>query len=55
MVWWRKWYDEENNKTVSEDIDFGYKKQSPDDLVNFFLSSLKNEKWVSNYAHCLPK
>jgi hypothetical protein len=51
----RKWYDTENKKTISEDIDFVYKKQSPNDLVNFFLSSLMNEKWVLNYAHCLPK
>lgn len=40
----RKWYDEENKKIVSEDINFNYKKQSPDDLVNFFLNSLKAEK-----------
>jgi len=51
----RKWYDEETKKTVSEDMNFNYKKQSPDDLINFFLSSLNHEKWVSNYAHCLHK
>lgn len=51
----RKWYNEEEKKVVSEDINFGYKKQSPDDLINFFLNSLMNERWVSSYAHCLAK
>ena len=51
----RKWYNPKNKKIISKDIDFGYKRQSPDDFINFFQSFLKDEKWVSNYAHCLPK
>lgn len=51
----RKWYNEDSKKIISEDMLFWYKKQSCDDLVNFFLSSLKIEKWILNYAHCLHK
>ena len=40
----RKWYDEEGKKTVSEELNVEYKKQSPDDLIFFFKNYLKAEK-----------
>lgn len=43
----RKWYCEEENKTISEDLNVNYKStHAPEDLLFFFNHSLNDEKWV---------
>jgi hypothetical protein len=40
----RKWYSSTQKKSISQDIDFGYKQQSTEEMIFFFTNSLNKEK-----------